>query len=221
MMDRRAFMERTTTPDILEVDREKLQKEFTDLRGKRGMSQLEVAKLLGVSQATISAFEHEAYDRIRKTTLKGIYRLVQFWKGDAAAAAQATAGSGKTVSLLDRKGPQNLTPEACPSCRKALPKTDEPLPYCPFCKEPLGVVCACEAVYTGAIPNFCQRCGRGLRGDDATGVKYPFLDREEERLRFALLKSLVHWLDREGGLDRIIDSAGLGAPKAEDPSTSA
>jgi transcriptional regulator with XRE-family HTH domain len=65
---------------IVDIDFDSFRKEFKLLRSQRRLSQQDVAELLEISQATVSAFENGRYHKINRETLAGINRLLEFWK---------------------------------------------------------------------------------------------------------------------------------------------
>ena len=92
---------------VAEQDLAGLRREFRALRRARRVSQAEAARFLGVSQATVSAFEQGSYGRIRKGTLAGMWRLVGVWR-------QAQGEAGPDEALAGREG-------ACGHCHRLLP----------------------------------------------------------------------------------------------------
>ena len=215
-MDRGGVSESFEDSELFDVDIDTLRNEFRVLRKERRLSQSEVAKLLGVSQATISAYEHGSYDRVRKATLIGITKLVQFWNRDRAGIAQAPFAGNKIVSVPDHRGAYMLTPSQCPHCKLKLPEHDVPLPFCPFCKEPLGIVCECGEVIVDPKANLCSCCGR-LVGEGHRVRTYPLLEKPRERRRMALLRSYLDWLDKGGGIDSLHEDEPTRSPEEQNP----
>jgi transcriptional regulator with XRE-family HTH domain len=87
---------------IIDIDFDSFRKEFKILRNQRRLSQQDVAELLQISQATVSAFENGRYHKINRETLTGINRLLEFWKTHQAESN--TIGfiqmNGKTQPLV-------------------------------------------------------------------------------------------------------------------------
>ena len=89
---------------LIDIDIDALRKDFCALRRRCRMSQLEVAGVLEVSQATISAFEQGKHHRIRSKTLRGLWDIVALWKRKGANEAQ-NSKMIPDVTVVRRTGP--------------------------------------------------------------------------------------------------------------------
>lgn len=182
--------------NLVDVDIEALRHEFRRLRTARRLSQSDVANLLGVSQATISAFEQGSYPTMRKKSLRGVLKLVQFWRGESDRVVQGDFASRQMVGIPSSPPREELPPTECPNCHAQIPRHDPPFPFCPFCKATIGLVCPCGNVIRDDLTNFCSRCGRCILGQGDKPHQYPLLDKARgERLRLALLRAFLASLE--------------------------
>ena len=182
---------------LRDVDMDALKTEFRELRKARRLSQGAVADLLKVSQATISAFEKGTYPTVRKKTLNGIWKLVQFWRRDSSRIVKGDFVDRRIVAVPDRNDAgRNHMPLECPHCHGGIPELETPVRFCPGCGHALGLTCGCGNVVFENDANFCCRCGRSLIVPSTDPRPYSFLkDDENERFRLALRRSLAAWVD--------------------------
>lgn len=184
----------------IQVDIEELRTDFIRLRKQRGMGQKEAAKIAGVSQTAISSFELGRYGTIHPKTLKGIYKLVHFWKGDAARIA--------TVSFPRKQDPPSepsslehpdIREIQCPNpkCQKTIIfSAGSPYPSCPFCHVALEKTCKCGSPINEDQDNFCRNCGRSVIKQGKAPHNYPLLETEpHEKQRLELYRILLHLAD--------------------------
>ncbi len=160
-----------------------LRQQFRDLRERRSLSQTAIARLLHVSQPTISTFENCPDHMVRKDTLQAIRNLVEMWQRQEGNVAQVNFGG----QAMSRKAAR--VDSRCPHCNEQLPSSFTPLSYCPFCREPLGLACRCGHTVSEQGANFCSWCGRPLAPVGKNPNPYPMLvrdDREAELLRIRL-----------------------------------
>ncbi len=136
----------------VQIDVGDLRRRFRALRAARGLSQADAARVLGVSQATISSFEHGRHAQIRPATLLAIDAFVRNVAHEERRAARIVVRRGSTD---------------CAWCGSRLPKMRKPVRYCPQCGGHQMPVCACGAAAFDAHANFCSVCGRGLAPMDA------------------------------------------------------
>ena len=191
--------------ELIEIDMEGLRETFQQARKRRRLSQLDVANLLAVSQATISAFEKGQYSTTRKKTLNGIWKLVQFWERDAGKIVKGDFAKRSIVTIAERRDTGEGAPSQCPSCHQEIPRHDPPFPFCPFCKTTLGSPCKCGNVIRDDTSNFCACCGRVVLSEGEGPHPYPLLgDTKGELLRLAFLRVLLNALDQSGATDTII-----------------
>ena len=182
--------------ELIDLDLEGLRTDFRRLRLQRRVSQLDIASLLKVSQATISSFEQGKHDRIRPKTLRGIHEMVTFWKRETGVAQNGTSSNRGLVTASER-GPNVRT--GCPRCGANLPEPDASARYCPFCSNPLGLRCACGHFIQDAEANYCSRCGTALC-ESAGRVSLS----EDGALRFALQEVLHRCIEHGDLVDRIV-----------------
>jgi hypothetical protein len=153
----------------VEIDTAALREQFRALRSGRGLSQADAAALLGVSQATVSSFEHGRHAAVRAETLLAVRTLVMKWRqnrrGKAGPAAQV-----RTVLNRSRSG---QTP--CIWCGVRLPNMPRPVRFCPCCGGHQSRACECGARSFDAWANFCGRCGRLHQDSAAAPIGEPAL----------------------------------------------
>jgi len=103
---------------IVDIDFDTFRKEFKILRNQRRLSQQDVAELLQISQATVSAFENGRYHKINRETLSGINRLLEFWKTHKVES--------NTIGFIKLNGnaPQYTSPAPTPT-ERLLPQQIE------------------------------------------------------------------------------------------------
>ncbi len=65
------------------MDIEQLRAEFKRLRLAQGRSQVSVAEELGITQASLSAWETRKSQSLRTRTLNEVYHLVETWRADS------------------------------------------------------------------------------------------------------------------------------------------
>ncbi|HEO70304.1 MAG TPA: helix-turn-helix domain-containing protein, partial [Candidatus Hydrogenedentes bacterium] len=189
---------------LVEVDVEDLRDRLRKGRKLRKMSQGEVGDLVGVSQATISAFEKGQYPSMRRSTLSAIRNLVQFWEKDAEGIVQGDFAHRRTLALPAQEYAAAADITECPLCRKGIPRHTPPFQFCPFCKATLGYACPCGAVVRDAEANFCSRCGRPVLQDDEEPHSYPLLEQDRlEIVRLVLRRTLLEGLDKSDSTQRL------------------
>lgn len=135
----------------VQIDVGDLRRRFRALRAARRLSQADAALLLGVSQATISSFEHGRHAHIRPATLLAIEAFVR----NDMRHAHAAKISARMVVRRD------LKPE-CVWCGCRLPKMRRPARYCPQCGGHQSPMCVCGAAAFDTRASFCSACGRAL-----------------------------------------------------------
>ena len=86
------------------MDMEQLRAEFRRWRGDRGRSQVSIAEELGITQASLSAWETGKSQSLRAPTLNEVIHLIDRWRADsnivhipAARMKAATRGHDKPV----------------------------------------------------------------------------------------------------------------------------
>ncbi len=217
-------MERNDGPEtfadakLIDIDINALRKEFRDLRRARRLSQKEVADILKVSQATVSALEKGRYGTMRKKSLMGVWKLVQFWKHDSNAIIKGDFANRSIVAIPRGSESVDSGPVECPSCHERIPEHDPPFRYCPFCTKALGLICECGNAILDEEANFCSRCGRALIPEGKDPYPYPSLRRKNESLRLRLLRSVLNWLDKGGAADSVLPALeGSQAGGSEEP----
>jgi len=194
--------------DLIDVDTDALREEFHRFRRQRHVSQAGVAKLLNVSQATISSFEQGKHNHIRAKTLHGIYDVVQFWKRDASGTAKNSNSSRSVVRprLLDAP-----LSGKCAHCDAQIPSQLESALFCPSCGHPLRAPCSCGHYIIDRQALFCSRCGVPV---DAP-VK-AVLNSVNRDLRVALLRSVVRWIEHRDPIGQILRDLSALAASGED-----
>ncbi len=111
----------------VEIDTAALRGQFRGMRAARGLSQAAAAALLGVSQATISAFESGKFAAVRDATLLAIRALVGSWQG-----AGDTARTSPLPRIVVVEPPADA-PGGCVWCGSPLPQMDRQARFCPTC----------------------------------------------------------------------------------------
>ncbi len=174
------------TGKLIEIDIDALREDFCTLRRRRRMSQSEVAGLLEVSQATISAFEQGKHHRIRSKTLRGLWDIVALWKRKGDTEAQNSTilsdGMGRRRTDSGAAGP-------CPRCGMRAPSLHAPVPFCPSCGRRV----------LHADDEFCSRCGAPLNS-----LRVSIANRGDADVRLGILKDVLGWFERGDSLEQLV-----------------
>ena len=144
------------------IDSAVLRAQFRALRARLGLSQADAAALAGISQATISAFEHGRHLAAHPSTLLKLRALVMRCEPEGATPAK---NRHTTRTLLDRSNGDLGRP--CVWCSAELPRAIRPQCFCPCCGGHQTRACACGAPCFDGWAKFCGRCGREIDGAPA------------------------------------------------------
>jgi DNA-binding XRE family transcriptional regulator len=141
--------------ESVQVDVGELRRRFCAMRSARRLSQADVAALLGVSQATISSFEHGRHALIRPGTLLALRAFVS----DGVREEPQPYSPTVVRTVLQR------TAEAdCVWCGCSLPRMRSRVRFCPQCGGHQFLVCMCGARVFDRDARFCSACGKSLKG---------------------------------------------------------
>ena len=182
--------------ELIQVDVDVLREDFRALRRRGRMSQAEVAGLLKVSQATISAFEQGKHHRIRPKTLRGLADIVALWKHKGGGEAQKS-----NSNLLQRHATNSGTADHCPQCGVLTSSLHASVPFCPSCGR--------RVLYSE--DEYCSRCGAPL-----TRLDVPVADKGDADVRLGILKNVLGWIEREDSLEQLVHELSRLTLSAED-----
>ena len=170
--------------ELIQVDVDILREDFRALRRRRRMSQAEVAGLLEVSQATISAFEQGKHHRIRPETLRGLTEIVALWKHKGGIEAQKS-----NSNLLQRHATNSGTADHCPQCGVLTSSLHASVPFCPSCGR--------RVLYSE--DEYCSRCGAPLNS-----LHVPVANKGDADVRLGILKNVLGWIERGDSLEQLV-----------------
>lgn len=182
--------------ELLEIDIDTLREDFRALRRRRRMSQADVAGLLEVSQATISAFEQGKHHRIRPKTLRGLTDIVALWMRKGGVEAQ------RSNSNLSGRHPEDSgMADHCPRCGALTSSAHGPVPFCPSCGR-----CV---LHSG--DKYCGRCGAPLNNSHT-----PAANKGDADVLLTILKNVLSWIERGDSLEQLMHELAQLTPSAEE-----
>ncbi len=170
--------------ELIEVDIDTLREEFRALRRRRRMSQADVAGLLEISQATISAFEQGRHHRIRPKTLRGLWDIVALWKRKGGLE-----GEEWNSNILRRQAADMGTADPCPQCGSRVPTPRGPVPFCP----------SCGRCISDTEDAYCSGCGAKLNSSYVRATHTGDAD-----VRLGILKKVLCWIERGDSLTQLV-----------------
>lgn len=139
--------------ESVRIDVDDLRRRFCAMRTARRLSQADVATLLGVSQATISSFEHGRHMLIRPGTLLALRAFVS-----DCVREEPEEFSSPAVRVVIRRTAETQ----CVWCGGELPKLQRAVRFCPFCGGHQFAVCTCGARAFDPAAQYCSACGGPL-----------------------------------------------------------
>lgn len=170
--------------ELIQVDVDVLREDFRALRRRRRLSQAEVACLLEVSQATISAFEQGKHHRIRPKTLRGLTDIVVLWKHKGGIEAQKS-----NSNLVGRNAENTGMADRCPRCGVLTSSVHAPVPFCPSCGRRV----------LHAEDEYCRRCGTPLNPSHVPVANQGYAD-----ARLGILKNVLGWIVRGDSIEQLV-----------------
>lgn len=192
---------------LLDIDVNELRVRFRALRRKRSLSQSEVARLLKVSQATVSSFEQGRHGNIRAETLLGINAIVSFWSREEDKGGASSRGVVLTAGVSAR------AEGGCPQCGSQIPELQTPARHCLSCGMHLGSSCACGHRSLDPAASYCSRCGKALDKALPNELKSPQMSPDQTLLN--CMRKLVEHHEIVGQAIRELQAFGSGTGKQE------
>ena len=170
---------------LLDIDVDELRDNFRTLRRQRSLSQSEIARLLKVSQATISSFEQGRHENIRAITLRGIHEIVSYWR------REEDRGIVSNRSIVTHRDAHPEAQALCPRCGARIPSLQIPVRYCLSCGTHL--IGPCECGYRSLDPeaSYCSRCGKALNDLDLSELE-PVVANPRQALLTSMTKLAEH-----------------------------